>query len=146
MKTKATVIACDGKNAKVRVIRESACEGCHGCNASGSCGAEIVIAQMPNTYDLDVSNTVGAKKGDIVEIMPGTKLSLLFAFIVFILPIAAAVIAYCFTSESFSANISVLISVGMFIFSFLICAFIADKISKSADKSSICKIIKESGL
>lgn len=100
---------------------------------------------MPNTYDLVVENSLGAKLGDIVEIESETRLSLLFAFITFILPIFVAVGAYSLSCGVFDTTGAVLTSLATFVLSFGVCAFVADKVSKRFGKTSICKIYKESG-
>ena len=143
MITKATVISTDGDKAKVRAFRQSACDGCEGCSEKGKCHSEILLSETPKYYELQVKNTVGAKQGDMVEIKSSGNFVLVFAVIIFILPIAITVAAYLVSDIFCNGNIPVLVSVAAFCVSFVGGAAISNKLVPMYSHNVISKIIKE---
>lgn len=88
MQTKATVISLDGNYAIVETERTSACEGCHkatdgGCSVCSMLGSDKKLAAR-------ALNTVGAKVGDRVSVESRTGRMLLYAALVFLLPLFLA--------------------------------------------------------
>ena len=88
MQTKATVIATDGKYAIVECERTSACDGCHkaengGCTVCSMMGADRKISTK-------AFNPMGAVVGDRVVIESNTGRILLYAALVFLLPLILA--------------------------------------------------------
>ena len=93
MRTVATGIAVEGQTATVETERTSACEGCHknedgtGCSVCSLMGGERSISAK-------ASNTIGAKVGDRVVIESRTKRMIWYAVLVFLLPLAVALLGY----------------------------------------------------
>ena len=143
MITKATVLKTENNKALVRAIRKSACEGCEGCSEKGSCHAEILLSDAPKSYELEVDNYVGAEAGDVVEVQSQNNSVLLFAVIVFVLPVIASIAAYAVSSALLGEQYSVISSVVSFTAVFLICAFISNKLVSKYSQNKISKIIKE---
>ena len=146
MITKATVIDTCGTKARVRIMRQSACEGCEGCSENGKCHSEIMLSESPKTYELEVENPVNAKTGDVVEVHSAGNFVLAFAFFVFLLPIFITVIAYIISVKYFQGVFPVIISgISLFV-SFAVFAFVSNKIIPRFSHNEIRIIIKESSL
>ena len=93
MTTEATVVSVENKIAVVESERLSACEGCHnhtdgGCSACTLLGGQRVISTR--AYD-----RIGVKVGDRVVIESSSRRMLLYAALIFLLPVAAATAVYC---------------------------------------------------
>ncbi len=146
MNTRATVLWTDGKTAKVKAFKQSACSGCTGCgDGKEKCHVEFMIAELPDSYEVNVKNDVGAEKGDIVEICNDSKVSLFLAFITFIAPVLAAIFAYLAVDIVSDGIIPVIATGVSFILMFFVCAFVANRLSARLSQTSISKIIKENG-
>ena len=143
MITNATVVKTDGNTATVRALRKSACEGCEGCSDKGKCHAEILFSDSPKSYELDVCNEIGAKAGDVVEIQSSGNFVLVFALIVFILPVIAAILSYITAYKCIDGHFPLVISAVSFIAVFLVCAFLTNKLAPKYSQNQISKIIKE---
>lgn len=91
MRIKAKVIKAEGNIAIVESERLSACEGCHkhaeGCSVCSLMGSNKIISAK-------AKNTLGAKCGDVVEIETETKTVLLYALLVFVLPVVVMLLLY----------------------------------------------------
>ena len=119
MRTEATVVELKNGRAIVESQRLSACEGCHkqvdgehGCSVCSLMGGDRAIRT-------EAENPIGARVGDRVVIESRTGRMLLYAALVFLLPIVAALCAYgaaslCTTAETVRLTVSGLA---------LICAF-----------------------
>ena len=143
MVTRATVIKTVGDTAYVRAVRKSACEGCDGCTDKGSCHTEVMFSDDSGEYEIKAVNKICAKPGDVVEIQTCGNYVLLFAFVIFVLPVIVSVAAY-FVAESWGFNINpTVVSVVTFVISFSAFAFCANRLISKFSTNSICKIIKE---
>ena len=79
---KGEVIGTEGKLAFVKFVRTSACGNCTACGmASGE--KQLII---------DVLNTKGARKGDLVEIEIETKKALFSSMIAYIFPLVMLIV------------------------------------------------------
>ncbi len=146
MNTRATVLHTDGKTAIVKAFKQSACSGCTGCgDGKEKCHVELVLAELPESFELSVKNDIGAKAGDIVEICNDSKISLFLAFIAFIAPVFVAIIAYMIADVITDGLFPVLATGVAFLLMFFVCAFVANRLSAKLSETSICKIIKENG-
>lgn len=92
MITEATIISLEGEVALVECRRKSACDGCHK-NSEGGCGV-CSLTGADATITLRALNRAGGEVGDRVEIGSGTGRVLLYAALVFILPLAAALLGW----------------------------------------------------
>lgn len=146
MNTTATVVTTDGKTATVRAFRQSACAGCSGCkDAKEKCHVELVLAELPDSYLTEVKNLIGAKAGDVVEISGDGKFSLFLAFLTFIVPVFAAIIAYIIADTVAEGFVPAMVTGIAFVLVFFVCAFVANGLSAKHSQTLICKIIKENG-
>ena len=101
------VIEINGKYATVESQRNSACSSCHNCEAKGACHAELIFGEQNQTVVSVADNTIGAKIGDTVEIEASTSKTLFVAFMIFVFPVAIAVLMYFLLSQ-FISNTTVL--------------------------------------
>lgn len=145
MKTKGTVIETKGNKAYVRAERTSACGNCEGCTSKGSCHTELMLSETQRTYELEVDNTANAAVGDIVEVNSSGNVVLVFAVIIFLLPIVAAVAGFIVSGVYFDGIYPILISIASFLTVFLAGSYLANKVVNSFSHNRISKIIKENG-
>ncbi|MBE6598795.1 MAG: hypothetical protein E7638_05085 [Ruminococcaceae bacterium] len=137
MTQKATVIEIKGKNAIVSVRRSSMCDGCEkngGC--SGSCAAGELLGAN-KTMTAAVSNEVGAKVGDTVEIESESRTVLGYAALIFLFPILLGSAAYT-AADFFGAGESgaMLSALGGFAAAFLF-IIIFDRLKKKNGRQDI---------
>ncbi|MBQ8311108.1 MAG: SoxR reducing system RseC family protein [Clostridia bacterium] len=116
MQTKATVVAVDGDFATVESVRTSACEGCHkaedgGCSVCSLMGSDQKISTR-------AYNPIGAVVGDRVMVESNTGRILLYAAIVFLLPL---VLGFLFWGLTACLTDSILWQVCGGCFGFVIC-------------------------
>lgn len=88
MTGEARVVSLDGDYAVVESRRKSACKGCHknageGCGVCGLLGGDSTVRTR-------ALNRAGAAVGDMVTVSTETRRVLWYAFIVFLMPVAAA--------------------------------------------------------
>lgn len=113
MRTKATVKALQDDLAIVEAERASACEGCHkktegenGCSVCSLVGGD-------RRFTATAENSIGAQVGDIVFVESATSRVMLYAAMVFLLPILLAfggfAIAAIFTDHTGGRLIGALI-------------------------------------
>ena len=87
MESIGRVIETSGEIATVEVRRASACEGCHK-NAEGGCAVcGLLGGEKIRTMKTKAGNGIGAKIGDVVRIETPNEKTLLWAAIVFLLPL-----------------------------------------------------------
>lgn len=111
MTCRATVISASGNIAVVETERFSACEGCDK-NTEGNCSACTLMGGGKKKARTNALNRIGAVPGDIVTVESSSNRMMLYAFLIFVLPIVAGLGAYYvslrFLSESWSLIIGVL--------------------------------------
>lgn len=95
MQTKATVVSVDGDIAIVESTRASACDGCHkakdgGCSVCSLMGADRKISTR-------AYNPIGAVVGDRVVIESDTGRIMLYAALVFLLPLVLGLLFWGIT-------------------------------------------------
>lgn len=116
MLTEAKIISLDGDIAVVECKRKSACEGCHK-NKDGDCAVCSLVGSNA-TITLRAKNRAGGKVGDIVEVSTETRRVLGYAALVFILPIAAALLGWWLGSVLGGEIISALLAAVALLLSF----------------------------
>lgn len=93
MKALATVVAVNGEQATVETVRLSACEGCHkkaegeGCSVCSLLGGE-------QKMQAEAKNACHAEVGDTVQIESETKRLLLYAVLLFLVPVFLCFVCY----------------------------------------------------
>lgn len=90
MKTKAKVISLDGDFALVETERMSACEGCHKAEEGKGCSVCSLMGASDRKLQAKANNRVGARVGDVVWIESATSRMMLYAVMVFLLPLVMA--------------------------------------------------------
>ena len=145
MITKGIVIETKGDKAYVRAEKSSACGNCDGCASKGACHTELMLSDTQRTYELEVNNSAGASVGDVVEITSSGNFVLIFAVIIFLLPIAAAVAGYLVSGLYLEGLYPILISGVSFLVVFFAGSLIINKVVSLYSHNLISKIIKESG-
>ena len=113
MKSEGVVIRLEKGFAIVGVKRLSACDTCR-----AKCGGHCDKA---STVETKVKNDLDAKIGDTVILSTDTKKVLLYAFLVFLLPIISAITGYVIARElSESTLISCLLTLLFFLLTFFV--------------------------
>ncbi len=147
MKTKATVKALLGDVAVVEAERASACEGCHkktdgehGCAVCSLVGGE-------RKFTATAENRIGAQVGDTVLIESETSRVMLYAAMVFLLPILVAFcgfgVASLFTDQTGFQLIGALVG---FLLCFLGLRIYSSRLQKKRPDAVITEILpRESG-
>lgn len=88
MKTSATVISVSGTRATVETARSSACEGCHKmAQGERGCAVCTLVGGDGRRFTATAENPIGAKVGDRVTVESATGRILLYAALVFLLPL-----------------------------------------------------------
>lgn len=132
-----TIIAVDGKFAKVRIARNSACGSC------GKCG----MTENQKHADFFVENTLEAKNGDVVELNIPDANTAAMAFVGYVLPLVPA-LAALFVALGFKLAewIAVLMFFGGLAIGYLVVAII-DKVRKHkwAEVPTMNKIVSSVG-
>ncbi len=99
MKQKAIVKEIDGQYAMVEVSRSAMCDGCVKENCeSHTCAAGAMFASA-KTITARAKNPVGARVGDAVWVESADEKVLIYAALVFLLPIAACIFCWALTSR-----------------------------------------------
>ncbi len=97
MQTEATVIAVQDQNATIQLNRKSACDGCHKQEDGKDCSVCSLLGG-DRSFTASAWNAVGAEVGDKVAVETGGGRVLFYAALVFILPIAIALLAFGISS------------------------------------------------
>lgn len=145
MQVRASVISVENDIALIRVFKNSACGGCSDCPSKNTCHTELMLSDSGKTYDCYAENPVSAKKGDIVIVESTNNIPLLFALLIFVLPVVVSIAAYVIFNEYFNSYQLLSISLLIFFFSFVLCSFTANWYSKKHTSNIISKIIEENG-
>ena len=124
MKTKATVAQIIDENiAIVSVERRAACDGCHKAADGKGCSVCTLLGSKGEAR-ARAKNTVGAAIGDTVEVESRTKRIMGYAALVFLLPVALAIVAYLIgTKLSLGEGASLLLALAGLLLSFLLIFF-----------------------
>ena len=120
MKHNAVVIKTDGDKATVSVLREEACSHCAG----------RVVCGTAKKFEVTVKNPVSANVGDTVVIENESGNVLAYSALVFLAPVALALVMYIIFSQ-INNVLSAVMAVFGFVLPFVI-AFIIDR--KNRDK------------
>ncbi len=141
MTGKGKVIAVEGKNALIRVIRKSACDACEGkaaCEGSliGECSKSAEVTVL-------AGNAVGAEIGDEVEYTSSTAMTLGIAFTVFIVPLLVGFVSYFVTDALCGENLIMpyAVSFVLFVLSCLGLFFGIDRALRGKIKTNVSKIL-----
>ena len=141
MITKGVILAVQGDTAQVRIHRVSACETCHNKDANGTCHAELMLSETPRTLCVTADNPVGAAVGDLVEVATDERRGLLLSFVAFVVPILIAAIAFAALDLVGLPWLRILLAVGVFVLSFVLCLHGADRYSKKHIRIRIERIL-----
>ena len=96
------VVAVDDKLATVEINRASACEGCHKQSQPGGCSACSLLGGDKKMRAIAI-NSCGAVVGDKVKVSASSARTLLYGFIVFLLPILFGLALY-FVASAFTES------------------------------------------
>ena len=94
MRTKAKVISLNGELAVVETQRVSACEGCHKAEEGNGCSVCTLMGASDRALQAKAINRAGARVGDVVWIESATSRMMLYAALVFLLPLFMAVVGF----------------------------------------------------
>ena len=97
MKNEAKVIATDGIYATVEVERSSACEGCHKSEDGQGCSVCTLMGGN-RKFSATAHNKMRACVGDRVVIETKTERVMLYALLVFLLPVVVAILGFVVAS------------------------------------------------
>ena len=87
MRTEGIVVSAEGTEAMVETKRASACEGCHKKTEEGGCTVCTLMGGDDRTLTTRAINRIGAKVGDTVAVESETGRVLLYAAMVFLMPL-----------------------------------------------------------
>ena len=135
MTNRAYVKEIIGDKAILSVKRECACAGKDNCNAK-------CFTLQNDIIETEITNSIGAKAGDYVEVEGQTGVILGYSALVFIMPVFTGFILY-FIAQMFTDNIILpyIISGGGFILSVVFLYYFLNNIVKSRDDFKITKIL-----
>ncbi|MBO5355538.1 MAG: SoxR reducing system RseC family protein [Clostridia bacterium] len=144
MKTKATVVEIIDQNvAVVSVERRAACDGCHKAVDGKGCSVCTLLGSKGETRAL-AKNTVGAALGDTVEVESRTRRIIGYAALVFLLPVALAIVGYLLGSKlSLGEGVSLLLALGGLLISFLLIFLYSKLVVSRRLDIEIVAIVKE---
>lgn len=145
MEVKATVLSLKDNTAYIRVFKESGCQGCSNCPSKNTCHTELVLSDSLKSYECYADNSIGARPGDNVIVATPSKIALMFAFIIFVIPLILFVVAYFLLEKFFNGYSPIILSSAIFVVVFLICAFVSNHLSSIHTHNIIIKIIEENG-
>ena len=145
MKAVGIVKSTEKDYAYVEIIKKSACSSCEGCASKGKCHTELIFSESVKSYEIKARNHIGASVGDKVEVQSKGTISLMLAFMVFVLPVIVSIVSYFLFFKETEASKTALIMSVVFVTSFVIMVFVSNMFSKNVE-NSICKIIKESDI
>lgn len=104
MKTLATVVEIENENiAIVSVARQAACDGCHK-NADGKGCSVCTLLGGNREARARALNRAGARPGDTVQVESRTGRMLLYAALVFLLPVILALGGYFLGARLFASE------------------------------------------
>ncbi len=129
-----------GENAKVVVIRRSACDGCKQKNL---CAGISEGCSDGKPLEAVVKNTAGAAQGDDVVLESSSKRVLAMTFAVFVLPIIIAFVAYTIASAYLEMTAIYIISGAAFVLALALLCFLLNRSVKKNPGIEIVKIIKK---
>ena len=129
MINKAYVKEVCGNQAVLSVKRECMCAGNHNCNAK-------CFTMQNDIIEVTVDNNIGAKAGDYVEVEGKTSAILMYAAVVFILPVFMGFVLY-FTTTSY------IIAGTGFVLTVIIAYFLLNNKIKNRNDFEITKILQE---
>lgn len=132
MKQKGKVTALEGEFATVEVLRTSACVGCSKAEGCIACKKKITSRAY---------NPLGAEVGDTVTLESSSETVLLYALLVFLLPLLLTGAAYFITSRlSENTLLQIAVSACIFILTYVIIYFIFDRNPNSKKTVKITEI------
>ena len=129
--------------AYVEIIKKSACSSCDGCASKGKCHTELIFLEGLKSYEIKARNHIGASVGDKVEVQSKGTISLMLSFMVFVLPVIVSIVSYFLFFKETEASKTALIMSVVFVISFVVIAFVSNRLLKNFE-NSISNIIKES--
>ena len=134
MKQTGTVTVINGEYAEVEVMQTSACAGCSKQEGCVHCKKKISCTAY---------NPIGAREGDLVVLESRSSLILLYALLVFILPLVLCGLSYYLSGLlDFSKLLRFSISACIFILIYVIIYFIADRRENTKKAVRITEIKK----
>jgi sigma-E factor negative regulatory protein RseC len=137
MTKKAYVEEIDGDMAVLKIKRECACQNKYSCDVNVKC-----FSLQEETIIIAIKNNVGAKTGDFVEVESKASSILLYAAVVFLLPLIVGLSVY-FIALKFTANeiMPYILSGVSFIASIVFLYYFLNKIVKGREDFVIGRIL-----
>jgi len=137
MENRAYVKEIIGDKAVILVKRECACGKAEHCEAK-------CFALKSETIEVTTDNEIKAKTGDFVEVAAKSSSILLYAAIVFVMPVFCGLFLY-FIARIFTDNIILpyVISLAGFVFSIGFLYFFLNNIVKGRNDFKITKILED---
>ncbi len=112
MKTRARVVALLGNDlVTVEIDRRAACDGCHKNEEGQECSVCTLLGGS-RTLATRAKNRAGAAVGDLVEVESATSRMMLYAVLVFLLPLVVALAGYCIARAAALGEVGALLVAG----------------------------------
>ena len=122
------VVSSIGSDAVVSISKSSACG--HDCASCGACSNP--------SYEIKVSNPIGAKKGDRVVIETDTKKVLAVSLVLYVLPVFLLILS-AFSCEAYSLGVY---SIAVFAVLLILWFFLIKLVNKKTRiKNTIVRVI-----
>jgi len=135
MKKKAYVEETYGDTAVLKIKRECACQNKYSCDVK-------CFSLQEDTITVTVKNSIGAKTGDFVEVESKTSSILIYAAVVFLLPLIVGLSVYFIALKFMSGDIMpYLISGISFAVSIIFLYYFLNKIVKGREDFLISRIL-----
>lgn len=128
MEQTAVVISSQGGKALVRVMRTTACSGCHR-SADGACH-ECRLSDAGSELSVTVTDPLGCRPGERVRIVSSSSRTLLYAALVYGVPLLAGLVGL-FVSLLFGAS-PIIGMVLFFLLPLLVFVVLKNTVEKSA--------------
>jgi positive regulator of sigma E activity len=141
MTQKGVIVECDGKLASVRVSRSDMCSGCHKNSENGCVACSLFT--LDKTSIVKAHNKVEAKEGDEVEIESSTGRVMIYALLVFVLPIMIALgLFLIFSSITHSSPTLFFITFSGLVLPFIVVSFILNRTTAKRQDLTVIRIVR----
>lgn len=128
------VKAVEGSFAVVEILRDSACAGCSSAHSCIGCKKKVRVKAL---------NPVSAEVGDTVRVETPTRRVMFYAFCVFLLPLIAAIAAYCIAVMFTAEKYALLWALGGFVIPFVFVFFVIEARAKKQNNLTVTYIEKK---
>ena len=125
------------KTADVRVLRESACAGCHK-NCGEEC--ELTLSKQPPIV-VTVQNTQNASAGDRVTLETDSRQLLSISALVYLIPVVLFALVRVLLGNSLPQGAVIGMSMAAFLAGFALCTILCNRLCKKHLRYRMCTCV-----